>query len=406
MSPKQRRRGPGEGSIEKVKLKSGKTAYRGWITVDYKTGEDGKKRARRRSVQRAKYNDVVEGMRRLREKYDKGIDLDAEHMRLGALLDKYLDNFIATVPHKRRTPGTYRWAIGHAKEQLGDPLVAKVTTPQLQDALNRLGPSLAQSSISLVRVVLDGAFTQAVLWRIRPDNPAADLKLPYRRDDSPAPAPRLVLNAEQGRAFLEGLQSERLGLGAALTYALGIRPGEAAALRAQDFDLDKLTVTIAYAHNLVDGKVEREKPKSGRGVRTLPLPPELAPWVRQRIARAAFERQAMRDRWTEADEGLLFVRESDGGRIDNRMLYHAARRVADSLNLGKVGPRVLRRSLLSQLAAQGVDPKVRAAIGGHTTEITEAHYREVDPAEVARAMGRVSSLLPNLAITSSDEEEN
>lgn len=405
MSPKNRRRGPGEGNIEKVTLKSGKTAYRGWITVGYKVGEDGKKRAVRRSVQHRRHDAVVEGLAKLREKYRADLDLKAEvEMRLSTLFDKWLEHFIATTPHKKRTPVTYRWAIEHAKTQLGDPLVARVLPRQLQEVLNTLGQKYAGTSLNLVRVVLDGAFGQAVLWRIRPDNPAANLKLPRERADA-TPAPRRVLTADEGRSFVDALQAERLGLGAALTYAVGMRPGEAVALRVQDFDLERCTVTIAGTHTTIEGKVEREAPKSRRGERTVPFAPELAPWVRQRIARVQNERVVMREQWTAPDEGLLFVRETDGGRLSNYHLYRVARRVAEQVGLGKVGPRVLRRSLLSQLAKQGVESKVRAAIGGHTTEITEKHYREVDPTEMSAAMGRVSSLLPDLDMAADEETD-
>jgi integrase len=406
VSPKHRRRGPGEGSINKVRLQSGKTAYRAYLTVGYKVDEDGKKLPVRRTVQRRTFQATSDALARLRDKYRVDLDFKAEaEMHLSTLFDKWLDHFIATYKPKGRTPGTYRWAIGHARAQLGDPLAAHVTGLQLQEALNQLGHRLAPKSLNLVRVVLDGAFSQAVLWRIRTDNPASELKLPRERHDSPEPE-RRVITAEQGSAYLGALQSERLGLAVALTYAIGIRPGEAAALRIEDIDLDALTITVRGAHNVVGKTVEREAPKSRRGLRTLPLPVELAPWVRQRITRVQNERAAMGDRWPAPDEGLLFVRETDGGRLSNHQIYQVARRVAERAGLGAIGPRVLRRSMLSLLARAGVDPKVRAAIGGHTTEVTEKHYREVDPSEVGAAMGRMASLLPSLPGPTPDEDAN
>lgn len=112
----------------------------------------------------------------------------------------------------------------------------------------------------------------------------------------------------------------------------------------------------------------------------------------------------MAERRTAPDEGLRFVRETDGGRLSNHQIYQAARRVAERTGLGKVGPRVLRRSMLSLLANQGIDPKVRAAIGGHTTDVTEKHYHEVDPSEVTAAMDRMAALLPPLPAPASDKE--
>lgn len=393
MSPK-RRRGPGEGHITRITLRSGKAAYRAWLTVGYKVNAAGTRTPIRRSVQHERRQVVADRLAQLREKYRADLDLAAEaEMRCAALFEKWIAHFIATTRPKRRTPETYRWAFNRAQPALGDPLVARVTPMQLQELLNQLSGELSAQSLNLIRVVFDGMFGQAVLWRVRPDNPAANLKTPRARDDDDRPELRRVLSAEEAQRLLAALHEERLGLAVALTYALGIRPGEAAALRQQDLDLEAGAVTIAGAHNVVAGTVEREKPKSRRGLRTLPLPPDLAAWAQRQLARVRNERAAMGERWPAPDEGLLFVRETDGGRISNHQLYNVTRRAAARAGLGTVGPRVLRRSLLSLLAQQGVDPKVRAAIGGHTAAITEKHYREVDPAEVQAALGRVAPLL-------------
>lgn len=397
MSPK-RRRGPGEGSIKRVALKSGKVAYRAWLTVGYRINDAGTRTPIRRTVQHARRQVVIERLDQLRAKYRADLDLAAEvEMRLSTLFEKWLAHYVATSAPKKRTPETYQWAITRALRQLGDPLVARVTPMLLQTGLTSLAAELKPASLNLIRVVCDGAFGQAVLWRIRPDNPAADLKLPKERDA--APAPRRVLTSDEALRYLVALQAERLGLAVALTYAVGIRPGEAAALRVADIDLDAGTITIAATHNVVAGRVEREPPKSRRGARVLPVPPALIPWVRQQLARIRNERTAMAHQWTAPDEGLLFVRETDGGRLSHRQIYPVARRIAERAGLGVVGPRVLRRSMLSLLASGGVDPKVRAAIGGHTPGVTEKHYTEhqIDPAAVTAAMGQLAAILAPLA---------
>ena len=407
MSPrKPARRGAGEGHVKKITLRSGKAAWRGWLTVGYRPNGT----PIRRTVQRHTRDEVRDELTRMREKYRIGLDLQAEAaMRLGALLDKWLAHFEATQEHKRRTPATYTWAINRAKAQLGDPLVARVTAIELQDAITALGATLKPKSVNVIRVVLAGAFRQAQLWRIRPDNPADGLRLARAAatdDEGAAADDRRTLSPEEARRLLQALLDERLGLAVALTYAVGIRPGEAAALRIEDIDLEENTITIAGSHNMVDGEVLREAPKSRRGRRTLPLPAELRPWVERQIARARNERQAMGARWPAPDERLLFVRETDGGRLSNHQLYTVARRVAERAGLGKVGPRILRRSMLSSLEAAGVDPKVRAAIGGHTTAVTEKHYsdREGAPAEVGAALGHMAHALSSLSTAPPPEE--
>lgn len=384
MSP---RRGAGEGHIKRITLRSGKTAWRGWVTVGYRPNGTPIRRTAQRRTRAA----VQEALTRLRERYNigEGLDLDAEAaMRLHELLDRWLAHFAATSRAKSRTPRTYAWGVEKIKAATPtNPLVARQTLLTLQDILERLPVDLAEGSLSMCRTVLKLAFAQAVVWRIRHDNPAAGLKIPRRERDDPE---RRIISPDQAAQLLRALSEERLGLAIALTYAIAARPGEVCALRREDVDLERGTVTITATHNPgPGGGVVRERPKSRRGVRTLPLPADIRPWVARQIARSLNERAAMGAEWTAPDEGLLFVRESDGGRLHAGGLYHTARTIAEAAGLGNVTPRILRRSMLSTLGASGVDPKVRAAIGGHTTTVTEKHYREVDQAEIDRAMAGV-----------------
>jgi hypothetical protein len=85
-----KRRSAGRGNIEKIKLRSGKTAYRGWLTVGYRLDAEGKKRPIRRTVQAPTKGEVEDGLDGLRARYRVGVDLDAERMRLRILFDKWL----------------------------------------------------------------------------------------------------------------------------------------------------------------------------------------------------------------------------------------------------------------------------------------------------------------------------
>jgi integrase len=383
------RRGKGEGSIDRVTLASGKVAWRGWLTVGYKRDAAGKRRAIRRTVQRATRRAVLEGLERLRAKYRGGMDFAAEtQLRHQELLEKWLAHVQATRTLKQHTPDTYRWAIAQARA-FGNPLVAQVQDEALQAFL--VGLDLGTSSVKLVRYVLRGAYALAQRWKVRPDNPAEHLEMPRARPV----AERRVITADEARAYLRALERERLGLAVALTYAVAMRPGEAAALRMQDVDLERRTIRVEGSHNRIPSTktIEREPPKSARGVRELRLPEPLVPWMQRRLARVEIEWSTMEGQWTAPNEGLLFVREQTGGRIERNDIYNVARRVAKRVGLDGISPRVLRRSMLTELARRGVDRKVRAAIGGHTEIITETHYREVPDDEVAEAMGFMDAVL-------------
>jgi integrase len=392
MAMSKPRRGKGEGSVRKITLASGKVAWRAFLTVGYKPDGKGGKRPIRRTIQGRTQRAVLEGLERLKAKYRGGaVDFGAETgLRLHALLEQWLAHVQATRPLKKHTPDTYRWAIKHV-QTFGDPLVAKVQPHELQTFLNSFAERFKLDSIKLIRVVIVGAFTQAKRWRVRPDNPAEDLELPYVAPT----AERRVLSEDEGRRYLKALEGERLGLAVAFTYALAMRPGEAAAVKIAHVDLEAGTVHVEATHNHIVStkRIERETPKSARGVRTLRLSPALLPWAARRIERARIERATMEGQWTAPDEGLLFVREKDGGRCDRRDVARVAKRVAERAGLAGVNPRILRRSMLSLLAAKGVDRKVRAAIGGHTEVVTETHYREVSAEEVEAALTLVDGMM-------------
>jgi integrase len=385
---KKPRRARGEGSIQKITLRSGKTAYRGYLTVGYRP--DGK--PIRRTIQRPKKQEVVDALVQLRTRYKFSYDLDAEAtMTLATLLTRWEQHFIATKAPSDSTIVTYRWAIGKIQPYATRLLVGRVAPLQLQGILNQYEGVYKTKSLKLIKTVLHEAFDQAVKWRICADNPAKYIDLPQGRK-ADRPDERRIVSLEDGTRLMRELLAERLGLAAALTYALGLRPGEAAALRGRDVDLsdpNAATVTIEQAHKVaLDRSIKQGNTKTKRGNRRLPIPPLLVAAFQQQLIRRETERRMMIDKWAAFDpeKDLLFVRESDGGPIGTREVYLITRQVAERLGMGAVGPRILRRSILSTLAAQGVDAKVRAAIGGHTKEVTEEHYREVDSHEVQRAM--------------------
>jgi integrase len=379
-----KRRGKGEGHIKKVTLKSGVTAWRGWLTVGYRANGN----PIRRTVQRRTREEVRAGMVKLREKYQVGLDLEAERMRLDTLLDKWFEHWKATNDHKKRTPETYTWAIKRIKAGMGNPMVTNVTPLKLQTWLNAQAEDLKKGSLNLLRVVLSAAFHHAQVWRVRPDNPAEGLKLPKVDADE-----RRIISREHAQQLIQELSSERLGLAVALTYLTAMRPGEAAALRWRDLDLDAQRITVTGTHNIVNGEIIRERPKTKRGERSLRIVPELRPWIEAQRERTANERAAMGERWQSDEEGLIFVRESDGGRISNHTIYALSRRVSERVGIGAVGPRILRRSMLSYLAHVGVESKVRAAIGGHTTSVTEKHYHEVAQDETDAAIEHMRTII-------------
>jgi integrase len=390
----KKRRSPGEGCIYKRKLPSGRTVWRGSITVGYKP--DGK--PIRRTAQRNTQAEVVEALAKHRAKFKGGaLDLSAEAtMRLHAMLDRWVAHYEAIEQPKRRTLNTYRWAIAHAKTALGDRLLRTYTPASIQQAITGLNGTMSRSSLNLIKVVVQGAFRQALIWRILADDPAAGLQIPRDRSEA---APRRILTEAEASAYVAALLNERNGLMVVLTYAVALRPSEAVALHWAEIqwggDGVPATLTVARAHRLDAGVgVQDDTTKSKSGRRVLPLSESLVRALRTHQARQRSEATAMGERWPAYTGELVFVRPSDGGKLPPNAVYGLGRKVAEAQGLGTIGPRILRRSMLSHLARQGANTKVRAAIGGHTEEVTNEHYHEVLADEIAEAMHLLRDVLP------------
>lgn len=386
-----KRRTAGRGSIRKITLRSGVTAYRGEITVAYKYTEEGKRVAVKRTAQRATRREVEDRLDALRKKYRVGVDLDAEKLRLRELFDAWLNLLEAGDDYSPKTLVTYRWAADRAVEALANPLVVKIAPFELQNAITALGRGLKRKSLELVFSVLQQALSRAVVWRIIADNPADEVRLPKKKaGDSRSGR---ALTVEEVARFRAALAGERLELAVLIALTYGLRRGEVVAIRADQIDLDAGTLTINAQHQRSTGKIDR-RPTKGHDTRVFPLPDWLRLAIARQIARVATERGVMGKQWTQPDEGLLFVRETDGGRLVGDQIEAAVDRTAKRAELGHVRPHDLRRTLQSLLAMAGVDRNVRAEIAGHTDpNTTDRHYRRVYDGEAGDALAKVNALM-------------
>lgn len=163
-------------------------------------------------------------------------------------------------------------------------------------------------------------------------------------------AGRVVTGDEIGSMFrvLAGDMTARGRLSAAtlaLAVATGARRFELGGLALGDFDVDRPAVTIARA--------------KGGGSRTLPVPgwvvPVVACWLAVRGRRP----------------GPLLCRVSRRGYPTRRPLggagvYVVLCRLAECAGVSPFSPHDLRRTLLTGLLAQGIDPLAVTTISGHS----------------------------------------
>lgn len=154
---------------------------------------------------------------------------------------------------------------------IGSMKLGRVTATQLQQLLNtRAGYST--SDTGKLRIVLKAMFRQAYQNRLLSYDPAAGLKMPRTitgKHRSLTPEERQSLIAAAHRESFDG-KPNNSGLWVLSMLYCGLRPGETAALRWKDVDLDAGIIHVVQAKEAQSTTIKA--PKTAAGVRSIPIP--------------------------------------------------------------------------------------------------------------------------------------
>ena len=180
-------------------------------------------------------------------------------------------------------------------------------------------------------------------------NPVAGVKLPrlpHREADYFEPAVLDEIADELGDSY--GLLIRILG-------TLGLRWGEAAALRRRHVDLLRKRLRVEASIAELSGTLI-EGPTKSHAVRSVPLPPGLA---------MALEKH-LQDRVAPERDAYLFTAPAVGGPLRYSNFHERVwMPVLDHLGIARVGLHVLRHSAAARLIAVGASPKAVQSIMGH-----------------------------------------
>ena len=283
----------------------------------------------------------------------------------------------------------YEWATRHITKRLG-PLRIERLTPAMVD---RFVDQLAETGLSprsrrLIRVVLSQACKAAVGWRLIPANPcdhARPIKLERREPEA--------LSVEEARRLLSAAKDDRLGVLWLVLLALGLRRGEALALRWNDLDLTAKTLTISRARVKSGAKVIEGPTKTARSTRTVPLPAFLVAALQEHRLTQRQEHEKLTELgFTPASE-YLFT--SHFGRpLDPDNTSHAFQAFAARAGLGRRHVHELRHAAASLMLAAGTPlPEVSRVLGHSSTRITDEVYAHLGHEALRGAVDRLAGVL-------------
>lgn len=320
----------------------------------------------------------------------------------GVTLGQYLErNWLAvTLPQRvrsgrlgRSTFGSYRDMVRlHILPELGDEPLDGLSPARLrgwliglqdkpsarrrqklrqgEEKLPEPGP-LSPRTCQYAHAILRRALGDAVRDELIPRNPALLVEPPVVKGRKGT-----FLTAEEARRLMETAAEHRLWALWLTILGLGLRRGEALALRWGDVDLDVGTARIAGT-------------KTDTSAATLALPASLVEVLREHRRRQSLERMQAKV-WT--DPGLVFTT-SVGTPILGRNVGRAWEELCDRAGVRRVRVHDLRHTTASWLYAQGVELKTIQHQLRHsrlaTTSEVYAHIMEEVQRKAADSMDGV-----------------
>jgi len=328
---------------------------------------------------------------------------------VGDWLDQWLSDHIE--PNSKESPRTYEAYESAVRVrikpglggQFGRIQLGKLSGPHIQRLYAELSKKYAPKTASFTHEILHLSLEAARRARLISHNPTDDVTAPKRGDrnaDARAltEAQILILDrAMVGHAY-EPIWRFLLGT--------GLRWGEAAALHWSDVDLtpgrEQVRVTraatrvpVKLAERLgldIDGGHKIKAPKTIKGRRAIPLPPDtITALTAQRERCRKLKADAAPGEWSIADGDLIFPNEN--GRI-LRSNYPLVEFKKVLLKAGLPPKRLhdLRHSYATVLFRAGIHPRIAQELLGHARiEMTLGTYTSsieaVNREAVMRAFG-------------------
>lgn len=298
----------------------------------------------------------------------------------------------------RWRPGTdyeYRRLLDrHVLPALGAVRLDRLTGQQIALFEAELSATTGAWELRKLHKLLAAPLAQAVKWRLIGRSPMDDVEPP----PVPTPVRARVWSATEVRAFLAGAAADADYALWLLLVTTGCRIGELLALRWDNLDDARGTITVAG--NVVSvphqGAVFGD-PKTAAGRRTITLPPGAVPVLRRHWVQIAQARMHHGPAWT--DLGLVFPSTryaSRGGQARSpRAVLERFHVLSDRIGVARCRLHGLRHFHATDLFRRGAHPKaVQGRLGHASVGITMDLYTEYLPEVDAALADGLADLLP------------
>jgi integrase len=289
-----------------------------------------------------------------------GLPLPDERRTTGHYLEWWLRDVLPGTVKTRTAEGYAGIVRRYLIPQLGKVRLTRLNPEHVQRMMRTLeGQGLSPRTRQYARAVLRRALGHAERWGLVARNAAALVdspKLPPPRTDD-------ALDLDAAKALLAAARGDRLEALVTLALSVGLRKGEALALKWDSVDLDAGSLTISATLDRVRGEgLVLSEPKTARSRRTIPLPEACADALRDHRRRQLSERLRAGDTW---QDGAFVFTTPFGAPLDPRNVTRWFHGLTQDAGLGKLRFHALRHSAATLMLAQGVPLEIISRTLGH-----------------------------------------
>lgn len=381
MSPRKRAAN-GAGSI--FKRADGR-----WCAAIHVDEADGR-RVRRRYYGRTRA-EVEAKLVEVKAKTEAGAPMTPSQLTVAAYLKEWLDLIVAKRV-RANTLAAYRFnAETYLIPDLGARRLRQLRARDLRlylASLERRGVGVR--TIRYVHATLRAALEDAMREELLEKNVAKLVRPPV------APrSERHPLAIDELRQLFAANADNRLRALLVVLGLLGLRRSEVLALRWDDVDLERGTLSVRHGLHRVGGGLTLLPTKTDRSRRTIPLPGLVARELEAHRMRQEEERRQLAEKWP--DLGFVFTTPI-GTPIDPDNCSKLVKAAVKAAGFRDVRMHDFRHGVVSVLLSLGVPPRTVMEIAGHSgLEMTMNVYAHVTLDDKREALSRVDALF--------DEEE-
>ena len=154
---------------------------------------------------------------------------------------------------------------------LGKANLQNIRPADIKALYTSIGKKYSQSTVSKVKICLNGIFESAIDNDLCYKNPAKNITPASRKPKNE----KRVYNEEQKNIIVDFAKSHDDGIPILLLLVMGLRRSEMMALCWEDIDFKRRIMHINKAVTMVGYRPTEDVPKSDASIRDLPIPPDL-----------------------------------------------------------------------------------------------------------------------------------